>query len=159
MNLEQGEMRGRVERERVVRLATVDDRGRAHVVPVIFAVDGDVFYSPTDKKARPPKRLRNLDHDERVTILADFYDEDWVKAWWVRLRGTGRVVGDGPERTHAIGLLDRKYPQFAGPAYAEDGGPMLAVDIGEWTGWAYSGRPLGGRGWWPWRGRPWRRSR
>jgi PPOX class probable F420-dependent enzyme len=155
MILGQDEMRHRIEQQRVVRLATIDDRGRAHVVPVIFAVDGDIFYSPTDRtkaeKPRPPKRLRNLDHDPRVTILADFYHEDWLKAWWVRIRGTGRVIGDSPERQHAIGLLDRKYKQFAGEAYVEDGGPMVAVDIKDWLGWAYSDLSPGGRRWWPWR--------
>jgi PPOX class probable F420-dependent enzyme len=163
MNLGQDEMRRRIERQRVVRLATIDERGQAHVVPVIFAVDGDTFYSPTDKatnkRPRLPKRLRNLDHDQRVTILADFYHEDWLKAWWVRLRGTGRVVGDGPERTHAAALLDRKYRQFAGDAYAEDGGPVLAVEIKDWLGWSYGDRSAGVRRWWPWRGRQWRRSR
>ncbi len=161
MIIGQDEMRARIERVRSVRLATIDERGQAHVVPVIFAVDGDTFYSPTDKpkgdKPRLPKRLRNLDHDDRVTILADFYHEDWLKAWWVRLRGTGRVVGESPERTHAIGLLDRKYRQFAGDAYAQDGGPMVVVDIKDWLGWAYSDLSAGGRGWW--RTWPWRRSR
>lgn len=159
MILEQDEMRGRIERERVVRLATIDERGRAHVVPVIFVIDGDIFYSPTDKGVRLPKRLRNLDHDQRVTILADFYDEDWLKAWWVRLRGTGRVVGESPERTQVMGLLDRKYRQFDGPRYLKDGGPVLAVDIKDWSGWAYSDQSARPRGWWPWRSRPWRRSR
>lgn len=44
----QDETRGRIERERVVGLATIGGRGRAHVVPGVFAVDGDVFCSPTD---------------------------------------------------------------------------------------------------------------
>lgn len=153
------EMRGRIERERAVRFATVDDRGRAHVVPVIFVIDGDIFYSPTDKGQGPPKRLRNLDHDQRVTILADCYDEDWLKAWWVRLRGNGRVVGESPERTHALGMLDQKYPQFDGPKYLKDGGPVLAIDIKDWTGWAFSDRSAEATGRWPWRSRPWRRSR
>ena len=162
MILEQDEMRGRIERVRVVRLATIDERGRAHVVPVIFAVDGDIFYSPTDKPkgSKPrPKRLRNLDHDQRVTVLADIYDEDWLKAWWVRLRGTARVIGESPERTHALGLVDRKYPQFDGPRYLKDGGPVLAVDIKDWRGWAYSEQSAEAPRWRPWRSRPWRRSR
>ncbi|MFD4263476.1 pyridoxamine 5'-phosphate oxidase family protein [Streptomyces sp. NPDC058534] len=141
MKLGPDEMRSRLERERSVRLGTVDERGGAHLVPVIFVVDGDVFYSPTDrpKNGNPrPKRLRNLDHDPRVTVLADLYDDDWLKAWWVRLRGTGRVVGQSPERTHALGLLDRKYGQFDGPRYLKDGGPVLAVDIKDWLGWAFS---------------------
>lgn len=118
MILEQDEMRGRIERVRVVRMATVDDRGRAHVVPVIFAVDGDIFYSPTDKPKDGdprPKRLRNLDRDQRVTVLADVYDDDWLNAWWVRLRGTARVVGEGPERTHALGLIDPEVPDVRRP--------------------------------------------
>lgn len=44
----QDETRGRIERERLVRLATIGGRGRAHVVPGVFAVVGDVFCSPTD---------------------------------------------------------------------------------------------------------------
>ena len=44
----QDETRGRIERERVVRLATIGGRGRPHVVPGVFAVVGDVFCSPTD---------------------------------------------------------------------------------------------------------------
>ncbi|MGH3155509.1 MAG: pyridoxamine 5'-phosphate oxidase family protein [Streptosporangiaceae bacterium] len=152
MNLGPEEMRGRIERLRVVRLATVDESGQAHVVPVIFVVAGDIFYSPTDKPKNNqprPKRLRNLDHDKRVTVLADFYDDDWMNAWWVRLRGAGRVVGESPERTHALGLVDRKYPQFDGSRYVKDGGPVLAVDINDWRGWAFSDRPAATQRRWP----------
>ena len=38
---------------RVARLATADAAGRPHIVPVTFAVDGDVVYSAVDAK---PKR-------------------------------------------------------------------------------------------------------
>lgn len=165
MNLDHDEMRARIERLRVVRMATIDERGQAHVVPVIFAMDGDIFYSPTDKpkgdKPRP-KRLRNLDRDPRVTVLGDFYDEDWLKAWWVRLRGIARVIGESPERTHALGLVDRKYEQFDGPRYLKDGGPVVAVDIKDWLGWAYGNGPAATthRRWqWPaWPTRPTRPS-
>lgn len=154
MKLDQDEMRDRIEGARVVRLATVDERGLAHVVPVLFVVDGDILYTPTDKPTaakRRPKRLRNLEHDQRVTILADHYDEDWLQAWWVRMRGTGREVGESPERTHALDLVDRKYPQFDGPRYRTDGGPVLAVDIKDWLGWAWGDQPAASRRWWPWR--------
>jgi hypothetical protein len=39
---------------------------------------------------RLARRLRNLDRDQRVTILAGFYDEDCPKVGRFRLRGTGR---------------------------------------------------------------------
>ncbi|MFF3616714.1 pyridoxamine 5'-phosphate oxidase family protein [Streptomyces sp. NPDC002580] len=161
MKLGQQEMRSRFEGERAVRLATVDERGRAHVVPVIFVVDGDTFYSPTDKpkSGNPrPKRLRNLDRDQRATVLADCYDEDWLKAWWVRLRGAARVIDEGPERTRALGLLDRKYESFDGPRYLQDGGPVVAIDIEDWLGWAYSERSAEAGRRRPWRDRSWLRS-
>jgi hypothetical protein len=41
-------------------------------------------------RAAAGRRLRNLDRDQRATILASFYDEDWPKVWRFRLRGTGR---------------------------------------------------------------------
>jgi len=84
--------RGQIERERVVRLATIGGRGRAHVVPGVFAVDGNVFCLPTDaaQGRRWPGDCAIWDRDQRTTILADFYDEDWPKVWRFGLRGTGR---------------------------------------------------------------------
>ena len=45
----QDETRGRVGRERVVRLATIGGRGRAHVALGVLAVDGVVFCSPVTR--------------------------------------------------------------------------------------------------------------
>jgi hypothetical protein len=36
-------------------------------------------------------------------------------------------------------LLWEKYPQFESAPPAEAAGPVMAVDIEEWSGWAYSG--------------------
>jgi hypothetical protein len=49
------------------------------------------------------------------------------------------VLHDGPEREHAQRLLLRKYPQFADTPLAEGAGPVMAMDVEEWSGWAYSG--------------------
>jgi hypothetical protein len=82
------ETRGRIERERVVRLATIGARGRAHVVPGVFAVVGDIFCSPTDAgQGRSwPRGLRNLDRDQRARSWPAY----WPKVWRFLLRGTGR---------------------------------------------------------------------
>ena len=48
---------------RVARLATVDAVGRPHIVPVTFAVDGDVVFSAVDaqpKRGTALKRLANV---------------------------------------------------------------------------------------------------
>jgi PPOX class probable F420-dependent enzyme len=132
-------MRRKIAEARVARVGTVDEHGRVHLVPVTFAVEGDTWYSPSDAGAPPAKRLRNLRHDPRVTILIDAYDEDWSRVWWVRLRGRGRVIENSPEHGRAQGLLTAKYTQFAATPSEEGAGPVMAVDIEEWSGWAMSG--------------------
>ena len=42
-------------------------------------------------------------------MLVDHYEDDWSKLWWVRLRGTARIVED----PRAVELLPAKYPQYA----------------------------------------------
>jgi PPOX class probable F420-dependent enzyme len=131
-------MRRRVAEARAARVGTLDERGRAHLVPIVYVIDGDTLYSSTDAGPRPVKRLRNLQWDPRVTVLVDVYDEDWSKVWWVRLRGSGRAVEEGPEWEHARRLLWEKYPQFQQAPAEEGAGPIMAVDVEEWSGWAYT---------------------
>ena len=45
---------------RVARLATADAAGRPHIVPVTFAVDGDVIYSAVDDKPKRGTALKRL---------------------------------------------------------------------------------------------------
>jgi PPOX class probable F420-dependent enzyme len=136
--MEQPWMRRKVAEARAVRVGTIDEQGRVHLVPVTFVVDVGTWYSPSDAGPRPAKRMRNLRADPRVTILIDSYAEDWSQVWWVRLRGHGRVVGSWSEHEHARDLLNEKYPQFAGAPSEEGAGPVMAVDVEEWSGWAYS---------------------
>ena len=135
--MNEDELRRRVAGSRVARVGTVDEQGRAHLVPIVFVVDRDRLYSATDAGPRPVKRLRNLARDPRVTVLVDAYDEDWSTVWWVRLRGRGRAVEDAAERAEALRLLWEKYPQFGDAPSAETAGPVMAVDIERWSGWAY----------------------
>jgi hypothetical protein len=108
----QDETRGRIERERVVRLATIGERGRAHVAPGVFAVDGGVFCSPTDAgqgRSWPGG-------------CAIWTGTSGSRSWPASTTRTGRrcdgsgcaaPAGESPERTHASGLLEREYQQFA----------------------------------------------
>ena len=137
--MEQVRMRREVAGARVARVGTVDQQGRVHIVPVTFVVDRDTWYSPTDAGPRPPRRLRNLERDPRVTILIDTYDEDWARVWWVRLRGQGRIADEPAEPERARRMLIDKYPQFVNAPSDEGSGPIMAVAITDWSAWAYSG--------------------
>src|SRR5262249_60981227 len=47
---------------RVARLATIDPDGRPHLVPIVFALDGDTLYSAVDRKpnrSHTPRRIQN----------------------------------------------------------------------------------------------------
>ena len=136
--MDESVMRRKVAEARVARVGTLDERGRVHLVPVVYVVDGDIWYSPSDAGPRPAKRLRNVLADPRATVLIDDYDEIWSRVWWVRLRGQGRVVESEAEGERARRLLVAKYSQFADAPAAEAAGPVMAIDIQGWAGWAYS---------------------
>jgi PPOX class probable F420-dependent enzyme len=129
------QMRERVEAARVGRLATIDDEGRPHVVPICFALQGETLYSAVDekpKRSKQLKRLKNIRRRPDVTVLVDHYEEDWTRLWWVRLDGTATVVEEGTEREHALELLGAKYRQYRTEPPT---GPVIAVHIEAWRGW------------------------
>jgi PPOX class probable F420-dependent enzyme len=118
----------------VARLATVDAGGRPHVVPICFVLDGDMLYTAVDakpKRTRRLKRLANIEANPCVEVLIDHYEDDWSQLWWVRLRGTARVVED----PRAVELLAAKYPQYA---ERPPTGPVIAVAIEERSEWTSS---------------------
>jgi PPOX class probable F420-dependent enzyme len=122
------------EGEPVARLATVGRDGRPHVVPICFVVEGDTLYTAVDEKPKRTRRLRRLENIEanpRVEVLIDHYEDDWSRLWWVRLRGTARIVDD----PRALELLAAKYPQYRERPPA---GPVIAVAIEERVEWTSS---------------------
>jgi PPOX class probable F420-dependent enzyme len=129
-------MRERVRDARVARLATVGSAQGPHLVPIVFALAGETIYFAVDekpKRSRRLQRLRNIEADERVSILVDDYAEDWARLWWVRLDGRARVLQQGHEHDRAIALLQAKYEQYR---EQPPGGPAIAVEIERWRGWA-----------------------
>jgi PPOX class probable F420-dependent enzyme len=125
----------RVKAARGARLATTDPDGRPHLVPIVFALDGDTLYSAVDRKPKSSSKLRRIENARArpdVTILVDHYEEDWGRLWWVRLRGRAHVLDAGDEREHALALLREKYSQYV---KEPPDGPVLAVDVTEVREW------------------------
>jgi PPOX class probable F420-dependent enzyme len=129
-------LRARVAESRVARLATIDPDGRPHLVPIVFAVEGDTLYSAVDakpKRSRTLRRIENARHRPDVAVLVDHYEDDWSLLWWVRLRGHARVLDGGEEATRALALLTAKYERYRESA---PGLPVLAIDVDEWRDWS-----------------------
>jgi PPOX class probable F420-dependent enzyme len=128
----------RVMKARVARLATIDSDGRPHLVPIVFALDGETLYSAVDRKPKRSQTLRRVENARvrpDVTILVDQYDDDWTRLWWIRLRGRARVLDEGEERERALELLQEKYPQYRDEP---PNGPVLAVEITDTRDWSAS---------------------
>lgn len=136
MKLSPDECRRRLTAARVARLATVDARGRPHLVPITFALGGDRLVTAVDHKPKSStdlKRLRNIAANPAVSVLADHYADDWSALWWVRLDGSAQVIAEGKEYDDALALLTAKYPQYADRAPV---GPIIVVQVESWTGWS-----------------------
>jgi len=141
VDLSSEEARARLAAARVARLATVGRGGRPHLVPVTFVLWGDTIAIAVDHKPKRTtalERLRNVRADPRVTVLADHYEEDWSRLWWVRADGLARVVEDERERVEPVRRLCGKYPQYRG---REPGGPVILIRVTSIRGWAYGPSP------------------
>src|SRR4051794_17354168 len=135
------EARARFASAPVARLATVAEDGRPHLVPVVFALDGDTLYSAVDdvkpKATTRLKRLANIAANPAVALLVDHYEDDWGALWWARADGTARLVEPGDdEAARARALLAGRYPQYRD---APPPGVVVAVDVARWSGWSASG--------------------
>jgi PPOX class probable F420-dependent enzyme len=123
---------------RVARLATADAGGRPHVVPICFAIEGDLILTAVDHKPKRATRLRRLENvaaNPRVSALADRYDDDWSRLWWARADGTARIAEpESEEHGRAAALLAERYPQY-GEHPPE--GPAIVVSVSNWSAWRY----------------------
>ena len=130
-----GEARRRFGAAGVARLATVRADGAPHVVPIVFALAGEVVYTAVDRKPKSTtalKRLANIAANPAVSVLVDEYADDWDQLWWVRADGVARVV-DGGDAAGAIEKLTARYPVYA---LDPPPGPVLAIAVEHWTGWS-----------------------
>jgi PPOX class probable F420-dependent enzyme len=135
--LAEAEARRRFAAARVAHLATVRVDGRPHIVPIVFAVDGDTVYSiaePKPKRGLDLLRHRNIAAHPAVSVLVDEYREPWEAIWWVRADGSARVVDLGPERERALELLRAKYPDYA--EWTTPFGAATVISVERWASWA-----------------------
>ncbi|MET8534375.1 TIGR03668 family PPOX class F420-dependent oxidoreductase [Streptomyces sp. NPDC005065] len=139
--LTSAEARERFAAARIAHLATIDAASRPHLVPVVFVLDGDTVMLAVDHKPKRTvrlKRLANIAANPSVCLLADHYEEDWDRLWWVRADGEARVLPspDGfPEAARCVGLLTAKYQQYAD---RPPDGPVVEVSVLRWSGWRAS---------------------
>ncbi|ORV10740.1 TIGR03668 family PPOX class F420-dependent oxidoreductase [Mycobacterium celatum] len=138
----------------VARLATVAPDGMPHLVPVVFALrlsrgdplrpasprlrsptDDDVVYTAVDAKPKTTRRLRrlaNIEHNPKVSVLVDHYADDWAQLWWVRADGIAAIHREDPVLQAGYDLLLAKYRQYQSVPLD---GPVIAVAVQRWSSW------------------------
>lgn len=146
MKLTEDECRARFAAERVAHLATIAEDGSPRLVPITFAVVGvlgasEVIFSAVDHKPKSTAdlaRLRRIEREPRVCLLADHYTEDWAQLWWVRADAYADVLTEGAERETGIMFLRRKYEQYG---LQPPGKAVIRFVVEEWSGWTASAEP------------------
>lgn len=126
---------------RVARLATCGSDGQPHLVPITFALDGDVILTAVDHKPKRTTKLRRLANiavNPPVSVLADHYEDDWTRLWWVRADGTAHVLEpDAAEHVDAVARLGERYEQYR---ERPPEGPAIAITVKRWSGWRFDER-------------------
>src|SRR5438876_205733 len=103
---------------RVARLATADENGSPHLVPVCYAFDGTRFYTPLDEKPKRVagtqlRRVRNIEARHEASLLIDQYDDDWSRLGYVLVHGHADLLQPEDEaHRHAVALLRERYTQY-----------------------------------------------
>ena len=128
-----------LEQARVGRLATADAAVQPHVIPIVFATDGQKLYTPLDKKPKRMapnqlKRVRNLLENPKLALVIDYYDEDWTKLKWVMIKGTGTLAESGETYAAGIRLLEKKYPQYERLSLKDR--PLIVITPSEIASWS-----------------------
>ncbi|MQA10299.1 MAG: TIGR03668 family PPOX class F420-dependent oxidoreductase [Pseudonocardiaceae bacterium] len=139
MHISAAKTRERLAAARVARLATADADAVPHLVPVTFAVTGDVVVIAIDQKPKSTtnlRRVRNIEANPAVCLIADGYQEDWSRLWWARADGHATIERSAEALAEPIRLLTEKYRQYD---QQPPTGPVIRIRVHTWRGWAATG--------------------
>ena len=128
-----------IARQRVARLATADEQGTPHLIPVCYAFDRQHFYIALDEKPKSVnvhklRRVRNIEARHEASLLIDQYNDDWSHLGYVLLHGTANLVEANNEiHEHAIKLLRNRYQQYRSMTLEQL--PVIVITPDNITSW------------------------
>jgi PPOX class probable F420-dependent enzyme len=117
-----------LERERVARLAFVDEDDRPRALPVTFALAEGAVWSAIDQKPKrtaEPARVRYLRRRPEAALCVDVYDDDWSRLAWVQLIGRVDVLALEAGRA-GLEALTAKYAPYR---EKRPPGPLLRLEV------------------------------
>ena len=111
-----------IEWERVCRVATADEAGMPHLVPVCHVVAGGKIYFASGNDGR---KVLNLKANARIALTVDLYSEAWANLKGVMVQGTATLIEKGPRFRKTRALLYRKYPQYPDEAALDESDSVI----------------------------------
>ena len=131
-----------LEAARIGRMATVDNNGMPHIVPICFVYISGLIYTPIDKKPKTTsvnslKRIQNISSNPNVSFLIDKYYEDWDRLYYLKISATSVLIDSGDEYENALMSLCEKYPQYQDMDLLNLGLPVIKITPLKIVSWGH----------------------
>ncbi len=133
----QGEI---LESARVARMATVDEAGKPHIVPICYVFVSGLIYTPIDKKPKSVsvntlKRISNIRSNPNVSFIIDKYYEDWSRLYFLKIAGLASLIEEGEEYENSLLSLCEKYSQYRDMDLLNLGLPIIKISPRRIVSW------------------------
>jgi nitroimidazol reductase NimA-like FMN-containing flavoprotein (pyridoxamine 5'-phosphate oxidase superfamily) len=102
------------------RMATASKKAEPHVVPVIYAMDGENVVVAIDYKT---KKLKNLRENPRVAVLVDEYRPNHA----VLVEGECDILERGKEYLRLLQILFDRFAYYRNNPWGEGESPILRI--------------------------------
>ena len=104
----------------LARLATASKDRMPHVIPVMYAMDGEKVIIAIDYHT---KKLKNLRENPKVSLVVDEYDPNGA----VFIQGTCTILEKGPEYLRLLKILFKKFDFYRKNPWGEGESPIISI--------------------------------
>ncbi len=112
----------------LARLATASRDAQPHVVPVIYAMDGEDIIIAIDYGT---KKLKNLRENKKVAIVADDYHPNHA----VMVEGECELIERGKEYLRLLQILFDRFDTYRRHPWGEGESPIMKVRTSKAVSW------------------------
>lgn len=110
-------------RHELCRLATASKEAEPHVVPVVYALDGDNIVVAVDYKTR---KLRNLKENRRVALVVDEYGPHSGNEGLL-VQGSCEILERGGEYLRLLKILFERFEFYRRNPWNEGESPIVYI--------------------------------
>jgi PPOX class probable F420-dependent enzyme len=115
----------------VCRLATASKDHMPHVIPVMYALDGEKVVVAIDYGTR---KLKNLKANRKVSLVVDDYDPNRA----VFIQGTCEILERGREYLRLLDILFKKFEAYREDPWGEGESPIISITPAKVVSWGLS---------------------